>query len=343
MRSIVMALSALLVCVGSVAADEITATNMDETGYNTTGWAYSVGYSNPSQGYTNEVPGQEFVAQVSGTLTTLTATVDRFVGGEPLQVSIYSATANRPDILLGTLSVPESEVGRQGADWPPVFDFTSQNIPLVAGESYIVTFKTSTAVFQSTRYRALLTQTNVNSFGIRAIVSPNGGSSWNTSNVEPEIGLIVCVQGGPPEPQEVAVDVVPGSDGNPVKLNGRKLKPLEVAVLGDEDLDVYDILPETALVGDPVLTDAEGGTGFPVGAVTFSYADVDGDGDDDLVLEFDLAEMQLAGAIDSASTVLLLEAELSNGGIAYGFDGVSIKGGKGKGKGNGKGKGPKNR
>ncbi|QDU37239.1 hypothetical protein Mal4_15490 [Maioricimonas rarisocia] len=344
MRSLIAALCTAAVLAGPVRADEITATNMDETGYNHTGWAYSVGYRNPDLGYTNEVPGQEFLAQVSGTLTTLTATVDRFVGREPLQVSVFTATANRPDILLGTVSVPETEVAGSGdPDWPmTTVDFSALGIPLVAGESYIVTFKTSTALFQSARYRALQTQINVNSFGQPPIVSKDGGATWFDSRVDPEVGLIVCVASAPPEPQEVVVDVVPGSDANRVKLNGRKLKPLEVAVLGDADLDVYDILPETALLGDPVLTDPDTGSGIPVGPTTFSYGDVDGDGDDDLLLEFDLAEMQLAGAIDSASTVLLLEAELGNGGLVYGLDGVSIKGGgKGKGNGKGNGKGPK--
>ncbi len=87
------------------------------------------------------------------------------------------------------------------------------------------------------------------------------------------------------------------------------------------------------LLGDPVLTDPEFGTGVSVAPVSGTYSDVNGDGIFDLVATFDLNEMKALGAIDSSSTELLLEAELANGGIVYGSDTLSFPG-----KGNGKGK-----
>jgi hypothetical protein len=110
----------------------------------------------------------------------------------------------------------------------------------------------------------------------------------------------------------------PDSSRNAVNLKTRKPKPLEVAVLGDADLDVADIVAGSALLGDP--------DGSPVSPTAFDYRDVDGDGDTDLVYEFDVNEMKAAGAVSASTTTLYLEAGLTNGGIIFGSDAINRKG-----------------
>ena len=98
-----------------------------------------------------------------------------------------------------------------------------------------------------------------------------------------------------------------------------------VAVLGDADLDVFDIVPETARLGDPALTDPLLGGAAPVAPTSFEYADVDDDGDEDLVLVFDVGAMEAAGAIAQSSSMLTLEAEKSSGRFVFGSDLVHPK------------------
>ncbi|HEV7280479.1 MAG TPA: hypothetical protein VGN57_09735, partial [Pirellulaceae bacterium] len=62
-------------------------------------------------------------------------------------------------------------------------------------------------------------------------------------------------------------------------------------------------------------------------------ADVDADGAPDLLLTFDLLQLQAFGAIDSSSTSLAFQALLDNQGIVFGSDAVTISGGGNKGKG----------
>lgn len=309
-------------------ADQITAMNMDP-GFVSTGWATSVGYTNNAD-YTNEAAGQLFTATVSGKLTTLYATVDRFVGGQPLKVSIFTADVTTgvglPGTLLGAIAIPETQV----TGFPPsgTWDLSSLNIDLVAGQSYVVTFTVSTPVYQSTIYRALLTQPNANSFGVRSLYSKDG-TTWQQEPpaVNAEIGLIVSVASAPP-PQQVVIDVDPSSTANKVNLQSKKLKSLEVAVFGDLSFDVLNVQPASIVLGDPALTDPVTGTGDKVPPASLFYEDVDGDGLLDLLLVFDLATMQSAGAIDQFSQSLEFDGTLDNDGVVYGSDGVTVTGGK---------------
>lgn len=322
-------------------ADEIAAVNIDGGWVGINGWAWYVGYSNASLGYTNEAAAQEFVVSQSGTLTTITASVDKFSGGAPLLVSVYTAVNRRPGVLLGSAAIPEGQVNGFNVNGHPLntFDLSSLGIPLVAGQNYIVTF--TVAIPGAVRYRAILNAPNINSFGIPSMYSKNGGATWLTSpTVTPEIGLVVSVivPSPPPPPVtfEVAIDVVPGTTDNFVNLNSKKSKPVPVAVFGEADFSVDEILPASIVLGDPTLI--AGGDGVPVTPYAISVEDVDGDGIDDLLLQFDTVELKTAGAIDSASTELRLEADLANGDSIFGSDSVATSQPKGGGKGNGGGR-----
>ncbi len=317
-----IALSVLF--ISSTAYGDVVANNLAEQGYVSTGWATSVGYSNPRLGFTKEGAGQEFTSTKTGLLTSISATVDKFIGGQDLIVSLYTANQGVPSLFVGSVRVPETEFSGS----INTFDFSGLNILLIENQSYVVTFTVDSPVGLTTSYRALLTETNENSFGVRSLFSRDS-INWEPSNVYPEIGLIVEADPIAPPPQEVLVDIL----ASKINLKTKNPKPLEVAVLGSEELDVTQIDNSSILLGDPVLTDPEFGTGVSVAPVSGTYSDVNGDGIFDLVATFDLNEMKALGAIDSSSTELLLEAELANGGIVYGSDTLSFPG-----KGNGKGK-----
>lgn len=324
-------------------ADEIAAVNMDGGWVGINGWATYVGDIYAPLNYTNEAAAQEFVVSKGGTLTTITASVDNFIGGDPLIVSVFTAVNRRPGALLGRVSVPDSQINGFNVNGNPLntFDLSSLGIPLVAGQNYIVTF--TVAIPGAVRYRAILNAPNVNSFGIPSLRSPNGGLTWTVNSVTPEIGLVVSVivPSPPPPPVtfEVAIDVVPGTTDNFVNLNSKKSKPVPVAVFGDADFSVDDVVLGSIVLGDPALIAS--GDGVPVAPYTISVLDVDGDGHDDLLLEFDTAELKAVGAIDSASTEVRLEADLTNGDSIFGSDSVATSQPKGGGKGNGIGGGKK--
>lgn len=334
MRSRVLCclLGLMALAPSAVRADEIAAVNMDGGWVGINGWAWYVGYSNASLGYTNEAAAQEFVVSESGTLTTISATVDRFSGGSPLLISVYTAVNRRPGVLLGYVAVPESQVNGFNVNGTPLntFDLSSAGIPLVSGQNYIVTF--TVAVPGAVRYRAFLNAPNINSFGIPSMYSKDRGATWTTSPaVTPEIGLVIRVASPPPPPPlEVAIDVIPGSTDNYVNLKSRKFQLLEVAVLGDNGFDVSEVVPGSIFLGDPTLTDS--GAGYPVAPTSVATGDVNGDGVSDLRLQFDVAEMKVFGAIDGSSVVLRLDADLGNGGTIYGFDVVTSTKAKGGGK-----------
>lgn len=200
-----VAVAAVAGHVSSAAASQIAANNMP-LGYQSTGWNYSIAYSNPSIGYSNEAAGQRFVSQLSGPLVEIAATIDPFLtGSEPLQVELHLASGNLPGPLLAAIQVPPSQVN-DFSHLPSRFDFSSQNVQLSAGTAYVVVFKANNPLFQSTRYRALLTQFNPSSFGTPALDSPDFGATWIENIVQPEIGLIVTV----PEPAGWITSVIGG-------------------------------------------------------------------------------------------------------------------------------------
>lgn len=323
----------LLITTTSLAQDVVTATTVADAGFSSSGYHVGIGYASSDGRFTNEAAAQLFIPEVSGLLTTVTASVDPIRGGEPLQVSVFTSSGGVPGTNLGTVAISETEMSNfTSSDWEMnTFDLSGLNIELVAGNSYFMVFRTATAIVSSSRYRAVRVAVNENSVGASAMYSENGGQTWKSSSSAPEIGVIVRVAGDIP-PVEANIAVL--SDG--IKLKG-KLKPLPVAIFSDANLNALDFDPATAVLGDPVLTDPETGSGQPEGIVNFYYSDINEDGLTDLVLEFSTEDLVSSGGIDSTTTLLFLEAQTFEGGSVFGLTGVRSKG---NGKGNsGKGKG----
>lgn len=122
---------------------------------------------------------------------------------------------------------------------------------------------------------------------------------------------------------EVRVDVMPGSDLNPV--NVKKGGMLPVAILTTGDFDAADADPTTI-----TLRDGEGeGDGTPVagrnGGVMASLEDVDGDGDLDLVLHFSTPDLVANGDLSKDTQTLVLRGQTFGGEPFQGSDAVMTR------------------
>ncbi|MBD3672113.1 MAG: hypothetical protein HUJ26_01190 [Planctomycetaceae bacterium] len=327
-------------------ADGVTAVNFGPVWESNFGQAIYIGDIYEPLSIDNEGAAQEFPASQSGVLTTLEASVTKSSGGAPLVVTIYESNNGLPGASLGSVSIPESEI----STWndlpdPPIqpFDLSSANISVEAGRNYIVAFTTPLA--GAVRYSARLTSPNDYSFGYGPLRTDDGGATWRTSNSSAEIGVRLLVEASAPPPPvtfEAQIDIQPEDPDNQIQLGKKRPKPVEVVLFGETDFAVSEILVESLALGDPTI--ADGQPSPPVGSF---IDDIDGDGFDDLFLEFDLAEMEFNLSIDAQSLGLILDGMLSTGDFVSGIDFVTISqpGSKGNGnggeKGNGKGKNKK--
>ena len=113
---------------------------------------------------------------------------------------------------------------------------------------------------------------------------------------------------------DIAIDIRPGSDQNPVNLKSNGVLP--VAILGEDEFDVRDInLSSLSLDGASPQTKGNSGK---VG----TFKDVNGDDLIDLLLLFDLSGLDVPGDVSE----LVLEGLLDNGTAFAGSDSIRIVG-----------------
>ncbi len=116
-----------------------------------------------------------------------------------------------------------------------------------------------------------------------------------------------------PEPLLLAIiDIKPGSDVNPVNLKSKGVLP--VVIIGAEDFDVNQIDLSTATL-DGASPRTKGSSG-DVG----SFEDINGDLIVDLILHFDMRDMN----IDPLASTLILTGELFDGTAFEGSDAIRI-------------------
>lgn len=191
-RNVVIGILALA-CGSGVFADTIAADNL---GGRVVSSGYFIGVGYTAEGWANEAAAQEFVAGVSGRVSTLLATVDRWQAGDvPLKIAIHGKAAGTVGARLGQVAIPSSAVPQGLAAHS--FDLSSAAIDLTAGHSYYAVFTADTPVYQSLRYRALRAANPSMLFGLPPMYSTDMGGSWNYSPSSAEIGLTVNVV---PEP-----------------------------------------------------------------------------------------------------------------------------------------------
>jgi hypothetical protein len=110
---------------------------------------------------------------------------------------------------------------------------------------------------------------------------------------------------------EVSIDIKPGSDVNSINLKSKGVVP--VAILTTEDFDALDVDPESVIFA-----------GAP--PVRWHIEDVDGDGHDDMLLQFNTQELT---DLSPEDTDALLTGTTLDGTIAFfGVDTVNIVHGK---------------
>ncbi len=124
--------------------------------------------------------------------------------------------------------------------------------------------------------------------------------SSSASNVP--IYLVDTSGGGP---IEVQIDIKPGSDQNSINLKSKGVVP--VAVLTTDNFDAATIDPATAEFAGAA-------------SKRWKLADVDHDGDDDMMFHFRTQELDL----DQDSTEATLTAQINDGTIVSGTDEVRI-------------------
>ena len=119
----------------------------------------------------------------------------------------------------------------------------------------------------------------------------------------------------------------PGSGRNPIRLktNGksRGVSPsaggvLPVAILTTDSYDATLVDADTVLLGDPDLP----GSVSPIRSVV---EDVDGDGDDDLLLKFSILDLVFSLGVDDETTALLLTGEDVDETSLFGIDLVTVR------------------
>ena len=120
---------------------------------------------------------------------------------------------------------------------------------------------------------------------------------------------------------EVALDIKPGSETNPLNTGSKGRLP--VAVLTTEDFEADAVDPTTVTLGD------DDGDDTPVaaqkrGRLMASLEDVDGDGDLDLMLHFETQALVANGDLSSSTTQLCLNGQTFEGIGVHGCDAVRV-------------------
>lgn len=122
----------------------------------------------------------------------------------------------------------------------------------------------------------------------------------------------------PPIP--VDIDIKPGSDRNLINLKSKG--KLQVAILTTNEFDVLDIDDDTLRFGDPELVNVPSDGVMPVKIV---LADVDDDGDQDLLLFFSVLDLIESGALDEESVCAKVTGATLDDAAIEGTDFVLIK------------------
>lgn len=209
------------------------------------------------------------------------------VGGTASVVSGGTVT------IAGTFTDP----GVNDAPWSAVIEWgdgTSTSVPAGAGA----------AIPASHRYLTPGTVT------VRLVVTDKDGGQGSATHQ-------VTVTRAP-----VAIDVLPGSDENPFRLNEKGNGTLPVAILGAAGFDAGAVqVASVRIVGAGAAVGvAAQGNGRPMA----SLDDVNGDGVADLVLHFDRASLIASGAIQAGTTRLVLQAVAGDGVQVAGSDAIRV-------------------
>jgi hypothetical protein len=131
-------------------ADVVVASNLPTTQLSTLAWE-EIGMIDPRyNNYNNDSKGQQLIPSASGVLTTVDALIGVYSSSPPpnyppLNVSIYTSLAGIPITKLATRSFPETAffvISDTSKKHRTTIDFSASQIPIVAGNQYLVAFET---------------------------------------------------------------------------------------------------------------------------------------------------------------------------------------------------------
>lgn len=154
----------------------------------------------------------------------------------------------------------------------------------------------------------------VNASGNPEFLLFGGNNSIGSSRFEFDITSI---------PEFVAINVKPETEQNPINLRSKGVLP--VAILTSPSFNAQNVNVATVRIGDPALTNpALSIPGTPATPSRSAIEDVDGDGDADLILFFETAELVGGGALSPTSTKVRLTGKTFADDPLFGFDSVNI-------------------
>ncbi len=165
----------------------------------------------------------------------------------------------------------------------------SYSIAWGAGSPTVGSTNTEGAITSSRQYLKAGTYT----VSLSVTDKDNGTGSANTS---------VTVQR-----LSVGLDIKPGDGTNPIKLNDKSNGDVPVAVLSSGSFDARLVDVASVRIGGAAVDKK------PNGTFQYSYEDVNGDGQLDLVLHFALKDLTSVGGLNASSTSLTLLADLTDG------------------------------
>jgi hypothetical protein len=219
-RGLFAALVTCLAQFGAAArADVIVADNFTPA-YESSGFRTDVGYASPTGQtpvFTNKAPSQPFIPSAGGTLSSLSAFIQRWdpaASTPPLKVSVRTDDAGRPGAILGEQSFASSLFTTSYAppNGPITLDLSSLGVNLQAGTPYHLVFRTDTPNATFANYSLHVIRPHAGSFGLPYRDSLDAGASWTLppSGLALEIPVRVSVV---PEPAGAAVVLVTGACG----------------------------------------------------------------------------------------------------------------------------------
>lgn len=124
-------------------------------------------------------------------------------------------------------------------------------------------------------------------------------------------------------PIAIGIDIMPGSDSNPINL--KKGGNLPVAILGSTELDVASVDPSTLVLGDEVGSDTPAAQKND-GSYQAQMEDVNEDGLTDLVVMFPNRELTINDLTDTTTELVLRGLQADGCSNLRGVDEVSVLG-----------------
>jgi len=251
------------------------------------------------------------------------------LGGCPgYLVSITSQAEN--DFIVANLSeaLPEGKRGYWIGAWqPPGSPEPAGGWTWLSGEPFEFT-NWNVARGEPNDYRLVWPETGEEA----AHLWDDGSGTWNDlAKLENTPGYVVeydpiCAAAI----QDILIGVKPANDPEPRPINPRSWGVITVVVYSTSvadgetsDFSVAEIDPETVTLGDGQTPEADIALRMN-GTLMMRLRDVDGDGDDDMVLQFRTRDLAENGDLEPGTTELVLTGETLSGQPFQGSGGVRL-------------------